>query len=299
MVHRHSSCIFFWHGNIAADMTTHWPLRSCIKQSQMFLTKDVWTITHLEPIVFEPRIQPSWTVSCERPRMSTKRGAWLFPLSNITSCNISVAFARLGQNHLISVCNLSFRLVNESLPIHPIYTPDPLSGEWQKLWKIYYDWVHVAKTSKQWTSLLLICCQVIMVQSHHPQNFVGAELECRLTKTRNFAPPQKQTGSAHPKLTLSQGKEETTILPWCNDTEQSELKKTSSAFRRRDSILPDSSRHSDRSAYFCMLSSSGEPSSFCDLACSRLICTLQHTDAKLLVNLVNARETLLGVMPEP
>lgn len=27
-------------------------------------------------------------------------------------------------------------------------------------------------------------------------------------------PPQKQTGSAHPKLTLSQGKEETTILLW-------------------------------------------------------------------------------------
>ena len=48
-----------------------------------------------------------------------------------------------------------------------------------------------------------------------------------------------------------------------------------------------------------MLSSPGEPSSFCDLACSALICKLQHTGAKLLVNLVNASETLLGVMPEP
>lgn len=67
-----------------------------------------------------------------------------------------------------------------------------------------------------------------LVQSHRPQNFGGAESECGLTNTRNFTqPPQKQTGSAHPKLTLSQGKEETTILPWRNmDTEQSELKKT-------------------------------------------------------------------------
>jgi hypothetical protein len=74
-----------------------------------------------------------------------------------------------------------------------------------------------------------------LVQSHRPQNFGGAESECGLTNTRNFAqPPQKQTGSAHPKLTLSQGKEETTILPWRHmDTEQSELKKTSSAKTER------------------------------------------------------------------
>ena len=268
--------------------------KSCIKQSQLFnLTQHIWTITYLELIAFEPTPDPSWTVTCERPWASTKRRAWLFPFScyicsYCSSCTFGMKSLDISMQLVLLYCQWK--------PAYLSYLNSfrSSSGERQKLWKISCHWVHVAKTMDISASYL--------VQSHRPQNFGGAESECGLTNTRNFAqPPQKQTGSAHPKLTLSQGKEETTILPWRHmDTEQSELKKTSSAKTERFLIwFQIISGHSHRSAYFCMLSSPGEPSSFCDLACSALICKLQHTGAKLLVNLVNASETLLGVMPEP